>query len=185
MQIPFQPRDPKAYSYEFINVCLQAADLTKNPQAGVRDIQLRRVILFILSSICMLWSIIFSILNEAYYMLFFTGWIVCNTIYYIAFFVDVAKRKKALKFDGSFVLDNYGIAHIRDSQMTKVFWSNIKAVRVYKHTLAFLVNDPTSTILVAPAECKDMFLGYMYENGINIPVVDPSVNMNMIQQPGV
>ena len=181
MQIPFQPKDPKAYSYEYINICLQAANLTKNPQAGVSDIQLRRIILFILSGICLLWSVIFALVNKYFSIFFFTGWLVCNSIYYIEFFVNVANRKKIIKFDGNYVLDNYGIAHIRDSQMTKVFWNNIKAVRVYKHTLAFLVNDPTSTILVAPAECKDMFLGYMYENGINIPVVDPSVNMNMVR----
>ena len=101
----------------------------------------------------------------------------CNAIYYIEFFVNVANRKKAIKFDGNYVIDKYGIAHIRDSQTTKVFWNNIKAVRVYKHTMAFLVNDPTSTILVAPAEYKDMFLNYMCENGINVQVVDPSANV--------
>ena len=181
MQIPFQPRDPEAYSYEYINICLQASSLIKTPQEGVSDIQLRRKILFILSGICILWSIIFAIMNKYYFILFFTGWLMCNMVYYIGFFVDISKRKKAIKFDGNYVIDKYGIAHIRDSQTTKVFWPNIKAVRVYKYTLAFLVNDPTSTILVAPAELKDSFLTYMYENGINIPVVDPSANMNQVR----
>ena len=174
MQIHLDTQNPAAYINEFANISLQMASIRKTPTARVKDAQLINTLMIVFCGTGMLNALVLIFVTKSYFLAFLMGCLGGLSLPYIKTAINLSKYKKNAKFDGNYDLDKYGITHIKDGIMVKIFWKKIKTIRVYKTLFLFIPEDPEISIMVVPIEYKTPMFEYLRQNGINIPVIDPA-----------